>query len=164
MRTTISFVYEWGYHHAYLDGTQKLKGSGGIVSSVAGQLNLLKTHYKTVEKVIDDTILALKNGDRYEPYRKSFVCPDRRKIKPSSRDMHLIAKLKEDANFRMTTNLFNACIRAPLGLPPIEYTAIYNAVKKSNHKIVRTEKIHQVSDYNLFRKKARFQSCAQFII
>ena len=163
MRTTISFVYEWGYHEAYLNGTQELKGSGGIIGSVANQLHLHKSHYNTVTKVVSDTIEALKNGERYEPFRKKFTCPERQKVSPKSKDMHLIAKLKENGNFRITTNLFNACIRAPLGLPPIGYTAIYNSIKKSNHKKVRTEKIHQASDRNLVWRQARFQSCAQFI-
>ena len=128
MRTTISFVYEWGHHRAYLDGKEVLKGRGGIVSSVANQLNLDRTHHKTVENVINDTIEAFKNNEIYEPHRKTYECPNRQKVQPSSRNMHLIAKLKEDANF-LTNNLFNACIRAPLGLPPIGYTAIYNSIK-----------------------------------
>ena len=78
--------------------------------------------------------------------------------------MHLISKLKENANFRITTAIYNACIRAPLNLPPIGFTAIYNAIKRSNHKLVRTEKTTQQSDRNLVWKQARFNACSQFIV
>ena len=50
------------------------------------------------------------------------------------------------------------------GLPPIGYTAIYNAIKCSNHVTVRTEKCPLSSDSNLILVQARFQSTAQLIV
>ena len=52
----------------------------------------------------------------------------------------------------------------PLGLPPIGYTAIYNAINSSNHTVVRTQKVPQSSNSNVIWVQARFQAASQFIV
>ena len=133
MRVSISFYFEWNYYNSYLIGELPLESQMGIISVVANTLNLMKTHYSTVKKVILETIAAKKEGKKYQPYHQSYLSPKSRKIKETSLDMHLISKLKSKGSFATTANLFNACIRGPLGLKPIGYTAIYNAIVKSNH-------------------------------
>jgi hypothetical protein len=164
MKVAISFYYEWLLHDDFLAGNIDIDGRSGVYGKIGRALNLSKTHYNTIKQVVDETIDALANGQIYEPYRKPIDKRATHKIQPSSLDMHQIAKLKVNSSFRITTDLFNVCIRGPAGLPPIGYTAIYNAIKGSNHVVVRTEKRPQSSDSNLIWVHARFQSAAQLII
>ena len=106
-------------------------------------MNLLKTHYETVENVISETTNAWKNYERYKPFRKMLHCPSNdQKVKSTSHNIHLIVQSKKNGNFHITTNLFNDHMCTPLGLSHISYTVIYNAIQKVNHKEVRTEKIN----------------------
>ena len=115
--------------------------------------------------MVDETIDALSKGQKCNTFCEPINKKHSLKIQPSSLNMHQIAKHKEvNSSFRITTDLFNACIRGPAGLPPIGYTAIYNAIKCSNHVTVRTEKRPQSSDSNLIWVQARFQSAAQLIV
>ena len=164
MKESISFIYEFTYHPGYIEGTKSLYGRDGIISTIANNLSLKNAHYKTIKKVVLDTIEAISNDEVYEPNRATYTTPNRHKVQPSSFDMHHIAKLKQDGSFRLTAGMYNALIRAPLGLEPIGYTAIYNAIKRSNHKVVRTEKIHQTSDRNKTWVKARFQAASQLLV
>jgi hypothetical protein len=134
------------------------------LSHIANNLFLKNTHYKTIKKVVLDTISAIENDEVYEPNRANYTTPDKHKIQPTTFDMHHIAKLKQDGSFRLTAGMYNALIRAPLGLDPVGYTAIYNAIKRSNHQVVRTEKICQTSDQNMTWVKARFQGASQLVI
>ena len=164
LKESISFIYEFTYHPLYVEGTLDLYGRSGIISAIANSLYLKNTHYKTIKKVILDTIECINNDEVYEGHRSTYACPSRRKVDPSSFDMHHIAKLKENGSFRITAGMYNALIRAPLGLSPIGYTSIYNTIKRSNHKVVRTEKIHQASDRNSTWVKARFQANSQLMV
>ena len=169
MRVCISYYFEWIHYQSYLNGTQGLyrdpdTNAVGIVSSIAKALKLDRTHYKTVKMVVLDTIQCINDGTAYEPHRKISDKSVTRKINPSSLDMHLISKLKQNGSFRLTHSIFNACIRAPMGLPPIGYTAVYNSIKNSNCKIVRTIKTNQQSDCNVVWKQARFQSLSQLVV
>ena len=164
MKETISFIYEFTYHPLYVAGTQELYGRSGIISSIANSLLMKNTHYKTIKRVVLDTIECIQNDEVYEGHRSTYTCASRHKINPNSFDMHHIAKLKGSSSFRTTAGMYNALIRAPLGLDPIGYTSIYNTIKRSNHKVVRTEKIHQASDRNSSWVKARFQANSQLMV
>jgi hypothetical protein len=163
MKIAISYYYEHILHDEYQSGRIKIDGKGGVYGKVSQVFNLCHTHYATVKRVIDETIDAINKGELYKPERKENK-KNTSKIKSNSLEMHQIAKLKINGSFRITTDLFNACIRAPAGLPPIGYTAIYNSIKSSNYKIVRTEKRPQSSDANLIWRQARFQSASQMIV
>ena len=164
MRETIAFIFEFTYYNDYLDGKQDLSGRGGIISAIANSLKIGNTHYKTVKRVVLDTINAIRNDEIYEPFRSTYDMASHHKVQPTSLDMHHIASMKERGSFRTTARMFNALVRAPAGLPPIGYTAIYNAVKRSNHIVVQTEKVHQASNNNKAWVKARFQSCSQLLV
>lgn len=169
MRICISFIYESLHHQSYIDGDQGLYRDPdtftvGIISTIAKTLKLDRTHYKTLKKVVLDTIVCVKDGIPYEPFRKVADKSKGRKINPSSLDMHLLSKLKQNGSFRITHGIFNACIRAPMGLPPLGYTAIYNSIQNSNCKVVRTIKTNQQSDRNIIWKQARFQSLSQLVV
>ena len=121
-------------------------------------------HYNTIMNVVQDTQKAIENNELYEPNRKLYKNTKVHKIKNSTLDFHLIAKMKEQSSFRTTAGVYNALIRAPMGLPPIGYTAIYNAISRSNHVKVKTETIYQASDDNLVWVRARFDACSQLLV
>ena len=164
MRETISFIFEFTYYPEYFKGNQDIYGRGGIISCIANTLKMGNTHYKTVKKVVLDTLNAIENDEIYEPFRDTYDNQASHKVQPTSLDMHHIASMKENGSFRYTAQMFNALVRAPAGLPPIGYTAIYNAVKRSNHVVVKTEKVHQASDNNKAWVKARFQANSQLLV
>ena len=147
-----------------MSGNLSIDDLGGVYGKVATVFNLSKTYYSTVKNVVNETIECIEKGIVYEPIRKVANKDTTSKIDPSSLDMHQIAKLKTNSSFRITTDLFNACICGPAGLPPIGYTAIYNAIKKSNHTIVKTQKRPQSSYSNLIWVQARFQSASQLVV
>ena len=119
MKIAISFYYEWMLHTKFISGSIKIDGWGGVYGTVGGALNLTQSHYNTVKAVVDETIAELSKGQTYDPNRKPMNRQYSLKIQPSSLDMHQIAKLKVNSSFRVTANLYNACIRGPAGLPPI---------------------------------------------
>ena len=164
MRETISFIFEFTYYPKYEDGSQDLYGRGGIISCISNTLKMGQTHYKTVRKVVLDTIESINNDEVYEPFRTTYEKKHIHKVQPTSLDMHHIASMKENGSFRTTARMFNALIRAPAGLPPIGYTAIYNCVKRSNHVVTKTEKVHQASNGNKAWVKARFQANSQLLV
>ena len=164
MRETISFIFEFTYYPEYEKGNQEIFGRGGIISCIANTLNMGNTHYKTVKKVVLDTLNAIDNDEVYEPFRTTYGNQASHRVQPTSLDMRHIASMKENGSFRYTAKMFNALVRAPAGLPPIGYTAIYNAVKRSNHIVVKTEKVHQASDNNKAWVKARFQANSQLLV
>ena len=127
MKVAISFYYEWVLHDEFISGNILIDGSGGVYGKVAIVLNLSKTHYSTVNKVFNETIECIEKGIVYEPIHKVAKKDETSKIDPSSLDMHQIAKLKTNGSFHITTDLFNAYIHGPAGLPPIGYTVIYNS-------------------------------------
>ena len=64
MRVSISFYFEWNYYNSNLIGELPLESQTGIISIVANTLNLMKTHYAMVKKVILETIAAKKEGKK----------------------------------------------------------------------------------------------------
>ena len=164
MKIAISFFYEWVLHDDFKAGKLSIDGSGGVYGKVGAAMMLTKTHYATIKAVVDETIVCIEKGTIYQPFRKTLTREHQVKVKPTSLDMHQIAKLKVNGSFRITADLFNACIRGPAGLPPIGYTSIYNAIKKSNHAVVKTQKRPQSSNSNLIWVQARFQAASQMIV
>jgi hypothetical protein len=168
LRTTISYIYQSHYHTSYINGDLQLQSSGdqeGIVMSIAKLLKISRTHCRTVKNVIKATIACLKVGDDYEPARRTYICPERRKIAEDSLAMHLITCIKErGASFKLTTAIYNALISVPQGKPPIFYSAIYRAITNSNHKKSITERRCQASDRNSMWRQARFNACAQLLV
>jgi hypothetical protein len=166
-RTAISYIYESQYHSAYLAGDINFQtgDSDGIVITIAKILKLDRTHYNTVKKVCEQTCECLKFQNTYTGERESYVCPTRTKIKPDSFDMHFLTCLKErGASFKLTAALYNTLIKKPDDLPPIGLKAIYNSIKKSNHKVSITQSRCQATDRNLAWKQARFNAATQLLV
>jgi hypothetical protein len=168
MRISISFLFENLYYLPYLKGDIELSNCNkdkGVIASVSKRLGLDRTHYTTVKTVIQDTIIALKLGEEYEPSRSRYICPNRRKVDPDSFDMHYLTCLKSiGGSFTLTTAIYNLLYRTPNDLPPIKCKAVHNSIKNSNHKLVFTSKVHQASNRNLGWKQARFNSCLQLLV
>lgn len=167
LRVVVSYLYHSQFHESYLNGSAHLQtGDGdGIIVQVSKILKLDRSHYNMVKKVITDTITALSLGDAYEPERVTYICPDRRKVKADSAAMHLLTCFKEKGlSYRLTSDVYNACVSEPQGLQPILYSAVHGAISKSNHKISQTQKRHQASARNLIWRQARFNSCAQLLV
>ena len=113
---------------------------------------------------MDETLVDIKNDKTYTTFHPVPNKKNTQKINPTSLDMHQITKLKQNSSFQTTADVYNACIRAPAGLPPIGYTAIYQAIKRSNHTVVRKELVPQSSNSNLMWVQARFQAASQLIV
>jgi hypothetical protein len=166
-RTAISYIYESQYHDAYLAGDIEFQSgdSDGIVITIAKLLRLERTHYNTVKKVCEQTRECLKYKNTYTGERASYVCPDRVKIKPDSFDMHFLTCLKErGASYKLTSALYNSLIKKPDDLPPVGLKAVYNSIKKSNHRVSITQSRCQATDRNLAWKQARFNAAAQLLL
>ena len=101
-----------------------------------------------MKKVVDaetaavDSILA--KGEKLYKIEASI------KIKPTSLDMHQIAKFKvviNDGSFCITTNLFNTCIRVPVGLPPY-YHGLYSYLQCYQIIQLQVEKKHKLTQHS----------------
>ena len=108
---------------------------------VLSVFHLCKMHYATVKRVVDETLVDIKNDKTYIPFCPVHNRKNTHKIIPTSLDMHQIVKLKQNSSFQTTADDYNAYIRAPVGLPLIGYTAIYQAIKCSNYTVVRKEEL-----------------------
>lgn len=71
--------------------------------------------------------------------------------------------LKERTSYEVATHLFNLLpIRdSPEPPAPIGIKALYNAVKRTNHTVRKTQKVSQASDDRKFWKQARMGYCCQ---
>jgi hypothetical protein len=168
LRSTISYIYQTHFHSAFISGHRQLHSSSheeGIITSIAKFLNIHRTHCRTVKTVVMDTIACLKVGEEYEPTRRTYTCPHRRKIADDSLAMHLITCIKErGASFKLTVAIYNALVSAPQGRPPIYYSAIYRAITNSNHRVSITERRCQANDRNRMWRQARFNASSQLLV
>ena len=73
LRNTISFLYEYNYHHDYTKGILKLEGNGGVYSQINQHLILKHNHSNTIKNVVKDTQEAIANYELYEPDRKIYT-------------------------------------------------------------------------------------------
>ena len=125
MKTMISFYQEHNYHHKYLDCDNRLSiAKEKIVSIVARELKLDRSHYETVKNTINQTIECLENNEVYVPMRKPYEVESRQKISVNSFDMHLLAKFKTQSSYRIAANVYNIAFRMNNGLNPLGYKSI----------------------------------------
>ena len=71
---------------------------------------------------------------------------------------------EQGASYYNTTRTFNAVHCAPLELPKVGVTAIYNAVQRTKHIIASTTAIPQTNEDNLLHRQARYNWLAQLTV
>jgi ATP-dependent protease ClpP protease subunit len=104
-------------------------------------LDLDHTHYTTIKTVVQDTIIALKVGDEYEPGHSMYICPNCHKINPDSFDMYYLTGLKSmGGSFTLTMAIYNLLYRIPNDLTTIKCKAVPNTIRNSSNKKVLTTK------------------------
>ena len=164
MKTMISFYYEHNYHHKYLNVDSLSIGKEKIVSIVARELKLDRSHYETVKTTTNQTIECLEKNDVYVPMRKPYEVESCQKNSVNSFDMHLLAKFKTKSSYRIAVNVYNTAFRMNNGLNPLGYKSTYNALQRPNSKITKTKKIGQASNNNLIWRQACFNFCSQLLV
>jgi hypothetical protein len=152
-------------YHQSLVTNQSTLLKHGIVSKMLKDCGLSNAYHNTVKNVIIATQDAELNGIPYDGTRQFRRRPNQEKIKQDSIEMHLIACTKQQgASFRLCTMMLNTMHLKKDNLPEVGYTAVYNAVNRSNHKKASVVKRHQASNRNVFWRQARFQFCAQMLV
>ena len=142
------------YYDTYSDC--QLNKKGGIVDEICRMMNYHQR--KTVKNVILGVKEALDNDVEYQVERKKYTNEARRKIQQGSYEEHLLTTFLEKGNsYLSSTQVFNASVRAPANLPRIGITAIYNAIKRTNHAVLSTTSIPQNTESNLIHRQARYK-------
>ena len=65
------------------------------------------------------------------------------------KSIYLPAFLEKGNSYLATTKVLNACVQAPVNLPRIGTTTVYNTLKQTTHKVASTTSIPQTDKNNL---------------
>ena len=150
VRTTIKVLFQKRFFQTY---------SSCQLPDIAKEISEMMVYpeLKTIKNVIKEVNEAFKEDCEYSAKRKSFTKEENRKIQPGSFEEHLCTTFMENGNsYSSTTKIINSLIQAPLQLPHLGITAIYNAIQLTNHIVCSTSGIQQTNKNNLFHRQARY--------
>ena len=99
MKVAISYYFETIVYPQLLDGTILIDGKGGPYSLVSNVFHLTRTHYATVRRVVDETIIDIYNDKTYTPFRP---VPNRKNTKKIFQPPWICTKLQNSSRSAVT--------------------------------------------------------------
>ena len=165
VRSAVSLFYRTTYcenpaeYHGIHDSTPPISPIAFIYRVFGGRIRR-----DVIRRVVLDTNDALEQSREYTAKRKKSISPgDRSKITQSN-DEHYITSLKECTSYEQTSNLFNLLVLTEEGRDAISKSSIFRFIKRTNHRVIKTEIVGQADNSNVFWCRARLHYCAQLLV